>query len=131
MIKFTFTDNSDKFYEASRRARIDGLFAATQIVINAVKRGLRGGYTSGNFVTGTVINSVTRSEVEESLDGSMEQRVGSNLPYALFWELGHHNVFTRKFERVEIWVPAVTGNLEQIRSAYARAYVASLKRSGF
>lgn len=131
MIDTTFEDNSEKFFEADRAARFNGLLAATQVLINAVKRGLRGGYTSGKFTTGNVINSVTRGELETDYDDVMTMRVGSNVPYALFWELGHHNTFTRKFERVPVWVPAITGNLEQIRAAYARQYVATMKRMGF
>ena len=43
------------------RARNAGLIAAAHVVINEVKRGLTGGYTSGAFVTGRVLNSVTRT----------------------------------------------------------------------
>lgn len=130
MISSTFVDNSGPFWPIERQARFNGLLAATQVLINAVKRGLRGGYTSGDFVTGNVINSVTRGETEEDSNGELTMRVGTNVPYALFWELGHHNTWTRKFERQPIWVPATTDNLEEIRAAYARAYIATLKRAG-
>ena len=55
--------------EAKRRfqkATGDGLLASAQVYVNAVKRGLRGGYTSGEFVTGNVINSVTAMPGEGS-----------------------------------------------------------------
>lgn len=102
-----------------RRARSAGLIAAATVLINAVKRGLQGGYTSGDFVTGASINAVTRSE-PDLVNG--EILVGTNLMYNLFWELGHFNLFTRRFERVEVWYPAMTSNREQIQAAYARAY---------
>jgi hypothetical protein len=104
-----------------RRARAAGLIAAATVLINAVKRGLTGGYTSGNFVTGHVRASVTRSEPEIGpTDGHIE--VGTDVMYALFWELGHINLFTRKFERVEVWMPALLSTREQIQAAYARAF---------
>lgn len=102
-----------------RRARSAGLIAAATVLINAVKRGLAGGYKSGAFVTGHVLNSVTRSE-PDLVDGSI--LVGTNVPYALYWEVGHDNLYSRRFERVEVWYPAMTSNREQIAAAYARAY---------
>lgn len=101
-------------------ARASGLIAAATVLVNAVKLGLRGGYTSGAFVTGNVVGSVTRSEPLVTVaEGSI--RVGTNVPYALYWELGHQNLYTRRFERKEVWYPALRDNGEQMRAAYARA----------
>lgn len=109
-----------------RRARIAGLIAAATVLINAVKRGLTGGYTSGDFVTGNVRSSVTRSE--PSVDGAVGSiEVGTNVMYALYWELGHINLFTRNFERKEVWVPALFGSRQQIEAAYARAFRAVME----
>lgn len=36
-------------------------------------------------------------------NGVLVARVGSNDPLARLWELGHHNRFTKRFERVEHW----------------------------
>jgi hypothetical protein len=104
-----------------RRARMAGLIAMATVLINAVKRGLTGGYKSGAFVTGNVRSSVTRDEPDVSGPvGSIN--VGTNVDYALYWEVGHYNIFTRQFERVEVWMPAATSNREQMAAAYARAF---------
>lgn len=114
-----FTDNSDEYMKRLRRGQKNGLIAAAQVLINAVKRAMAGGYTSGAFVQGNVINSVTKSEVQE--DGEeMSIQVGSNVDYAVYWELGHHNIFTRRYERVEIWVPEAARNAEEMSAAFAR-----------
>jgi hypothetical protein len=102
-----------------RRARAAGLIAAATVYINAVKRGLRGGYTSGEFVTGNVINSVTRTE-PDLVRGEIV--VGTNVLYALYWELGHYNLFTRSFQRKEVWMPALSESATRMRDAYARAF---------
>jgi putative ubiquitin-RnfH superfamily antitoxin RatB of RatAB toxin-antitoxin module len=112
-----------------RAAQQAGLKAAAYIVYNEVKRGLRGGYTTGDFVTGNVLNSVTISAIVEE-SGVFGIRVGSNVPYALYWELGHHNAWTRKFERVEVWRPALVDTRDEQAAAYARAYKRSMLGQG-
>jgi hypothetical protein len=114
-------------HQAAQKA---GLRAAAYVVYNAVKRGLRGGYTSGDFVTGNVINSVTISQIFETTAGVYGIRIGSNVPYALYWELGHENIFTRRHERVEVWRPALVDTREEQRDAYNRAYKRSMLGQG-
>lgn len=122
-----WTSNRKAFLHDAEEAEQLGLIAAAYVLVNAVKRGLRGGYTSGNFVTGGVINSVTRSEPFR--DGSgWSIRVGTNLKYALFWEIGHHNAYTRKYERVERWRPAFMDTREAARAAYARTWKRAMKQ---
>lgn len=125
MANASFSDSSDDFKRKHVKASENGLIAAAQVVVNAVKRGLRGGYTSGNFTHGIVLNSVTKGQVEESEDGWLI-RIGSNVMYALFWELGHHNIFTRRYERVEIWAPAAAQNSAEAASAFGRVYVSTM-----
>lgn len=43
------------------------------------------------------------------------------------WELGHINVFSRQFERKEVWVPAFRDNRTLIRMAYARGFRAAME----
>lgn len=112
-----------------RAAQQAGIRASAYIVYNAVKLGLRGGYTSGAFAVGNVINSVTISAVFEEA-GIFGVRIGSNVPYALYWELGHHNIFTRRYERVEVWRPALVDNREESRAAFNRAYKRSMLGQG-
>ncbi|MEP6989439.1 MAG: hypothetical protein ABJA80_00810 [bacterium] len=114
---------------AHRKAQQDGLKASAYIVYNAVKIGLRGGYTSGAFAVGNVINSVTIGPVTEEA-GTFSVRIGTNVLYAVFWELGHHNLFTRKYERQERWRPALVDNREASAAAFARAYKRSMLGQG-
>ena len=101
---------------------VDGaLIAQAHVYINAVKRQLRGGYTSGDFVTGNVLNSVTRTAPRwEGLARAI--RVGTNVLYALFWELGHHNIFSRRYERVEIWMPELVRTAPEQRATFERVF---------
>jgi hypothetical protein len=103
------------------RARDAGLIAAAQVVANRVKEKLAGGFTSGLFVTGNLLNSVTRTEPTDE-NGVRVIRVGTNVVYALPWELGHINLFSRKFERQERWLPALMETAQQQADAYARVY---------
>ena len=109
------------------RARDAALIASAQIVINEVKEKLAGGYTSGLFVTGNVLNSVTRTEpIDEN--GVRTIRVGTNVNYALFWEIGHRNLFSRRFERKEVWVPALLSTAQRQADAWARTYARFLSQ---
>ena len=103
------------------QARAAGLIAAAEVVVGAVKQGLQGGYTSGAFVTGHVMASVSRSEPMEDAEGAYIL-VGTDVMYALFWELGHQNLFTRKFERKEAWVPALLSTRAEQLAAFQRVY---------
>ena len=117
----TWTSNLPQFLKDESEAERLGVIAAAYVLVNAVKRSLRGGYTSGNFVTGGVINSVTRGQpFRDGMGWTIE--VGTNLMYALFWEIGHHNLFTRKYERVEKWRPAFMDSREAMRAAYSREW---------
>ena len=99
---------------------------------NAVKRGLRGGFTSGDFVTGRMLNSVQLREPEVHENGG-SIIVGTDQtdpPYPLYWELGHQNLVTGKYERVEIWGPAFRDNKEAAIAAYRRAFARKLYGTG-
>ncbi len=104
-----------------QKATEAGLLAAAAVVENEVKTGLRGGYTSGNFVTGHVLASVTHSEPSLGPSGAFIL-VGTDVMYALFWELGHMNLFTRKFERKEVWMPALLSTRAEQLAAFQRVY---------
>lgn len=115
----TYTSNRGTVLARLDEARRGGLVAAATVLQTAVKQGLRGGYKSGAFVTGNVVASVTRSEPLVTVsEGSIT--VGTNIPYALFWELGHQNTWTRKYERKEVWMPALSANAERMQGAYWR-----------
>lgn len=109
-----------------RIAQAKGLIAAARVLQNAIKRELRHGYHSslgnwGDFTTGTSINHVTTSDPVFTGDGG-SIKVGTDLDYPLFWEIGHHNLFTRHFERDEKWAPAYRGCRQQALEAYDRVF---------
>jgi hypothetical protein len=107
------------------QATAAGLIAAAEVVIGRVKQALRGGYTSGAFVTGRVMASVNRNEPATDERGAYIL-VGTDVTYALFWEVGHHNLFTRKFERQERWMPAFLDSRNQQRDAFLAAFTRTL-----
>lgn len=109
---------------------IDGaLIAAATVVENDVKRRLIGGYTSGAFVTGNVLNSVTRTEPQRDAQGPFIL-VGTDVLYALFWEIGHHNLFTRKYERKEVWMPALLDTKARQLAAAQRVFTRIMSEGG-
>lgn len=101
-----FTSNLDADMARALAAVDAGLQAGGYYLANRIKEQLAGGYTSGDFVTGHVLNSVTLSEPYDEGDARVLE-VGTDVDYALYWEMGHHNLFTRQFERVEIWRPTM------------------------
>jgi hypothetical protein len=42
------------------------------------------------------------------------------VPYELYWEMGHRNAFTRRYERVEIWRPSLEANARSRHAIIAR-----------
>jgi hypothetical protein len=98
-----------------------GLLAAAAVLENKVKEGLRGGYTSGQFVTGFVMSSVNHSEPEIGPNGAFIL-VGTGVMYALFWEIGHANLYSRKFERKEVWMPALLSTRAEQLQAFQRVF---------
>jgi hypothetical protein len=124
-VTLRFKDHSAAFLAALERGQAKALFAAATVIKNAVKRGLRGGYTSGDFTTGHNLRSISISPPEFDGRGTTI-RVGTPLLYPLYWEIGHHNIFTRKFERVPIWEPAYLDNRAEAFEAYSRVLKAQL-----
>jgi hypothetical protein len=116
---------------ALARATDAGLTAAASVLQARVKRDLAAGYTSGDFVTGNVLNSVTVSPITQ--EGPLRViRVGTNakrngVSYPLAWELGHLNTFTRRFERKEVWVPALVAERATMARAFRQAATLSLR----
>ena len=117
-----FRSNLGVFMGATERAMMSGLIAAAEEYLGDIKPQLLEGYKSGAFVTGNVANSADRSTPVVTPDG-VEIAVGSNVDYALYWEVGHQNLFTGQFERKEIWVPTMV----QHRDKYMATLAAEIK----
>lgn len=126
MSDFTRVSRIPKILSNFREAQQKGLQAGAYVIANAVKRKLRGGYTSslgnhGDFVTGNSLNHVTIGEPQGSGDGAFIL-VGTDLLYDLYWEVGHYNLFTRHFERDEKWRPAAEESRADAYAAFQRVF---------
>jgi hypothetical protein len=115
------------------------LYAAAQVATLDVRKryaARRQGYTSGDFATvpGGVHATVTQSDAHEH-EGKRRVLIGTNrrspagYPYPLAWELGHFNIFLRKFVRVETWRPALDENRDKIRATFQRVFRTVLGRT--
>lgn len=115
-------DISNRF----QAAMASGLLSAAYVYYNEIKRRLVGGYTSGAFVV-DMPNWVTIAPPAIE-GGQMAAYVGTYLRYPLYWELGHNNIFTRRFERQERWFPAAIDTQEAQHAAFLQAFGAGLER---
>ena len=123
-----WTSHLPEFRRRHERASKAALIAAALVYENAMKVAVTGGYTSGEFFTGRSRASITHSEpyLIEPLVWAI--RVGTNVLYMLFWELGHMNLFTRRFERVEKWRPTLVEQRLNISAKYAEVYQSMMAR---
>jgi hypothetical protein len=115
--------NLGAFLGATERALLSAAIATAETAVADQKQLLEHGYTSGAFVTGNNVNAVVRGDPVLTADGVAIAYGSTNLEYALPWELGHMNLFTGKFERVETWVP----NMIQNRDKYAGIFAAEVR----
>lgn len=99
-----------------------GLKAAAIIVLDKIVARLEEGYTTGFWVTGKVAQTVRRHR-----PGPKAVKITCPNPVAVAWELGHFNVFTRQFERVEVFRPATEESAAEVAVEFARRYVEKLK----
>jgi hypothetical protein len=113
------------FAQRHRKATDAALVAGAQELINGLKDpkplGLRGGYTSGAFVTGNLLNSIQATD-PYTHEGVRAISVYTDVDYALFWEEGHENRFTRRREQEERWKPTLRRKDEDILIVYSRVY---------
>lgn len=88
------------------------------------------GYTSGDFATGNAadiqITPVYTKRGKRQADVySAANRDG--VPYPAYWELGHDNQITGKYEQVEIWRPALEQHADQVGGVIKRQIMAFAK----
>lgn len=102
-------------------ARDGGLIAAGEVYRTALKEDLRGGYTTGNFVTGETAATIQRTDPYDSPAGRAVSVFTTHKP-ALYWFAGHINLFTRKFERVDKWTPALNRSTPEQLAAFERVF---------
>lgn len=136
MIKVTRRNKTPVTPERFNAAMRAALTAGGNVLANEVKKELRGGYRSslgnkGDFVTGNSLNHVRVTEPVLSGDrrgrltyaGARSYvRVGTDLLYNLFWEIGHFNLFTLGYERDEKWGPATKRARPRAMQAFSRVF---------
>lgn len=104
-----------------------GIRVRDEIVAQFAARG--GGYTTGDWATGAAadiaLGPLERDGQRRSITVSTTARRDGR-SYPAYWELGHWNVFTRRYERVETFRPAaeiVAGEFRGIvRVQFTRLY---------
>lgn len=124
----TWKSDLPEFRRRHERASRAALIAAAIVYENAMKLALTGGYKRGTFVTGRVRSSVAHGEPYPIGPAQWAIRVGTNVLYALFWELGHMNLFTKRYERVEKWRPTLVEQRVAIATKYSEIYTAMMAR---
>jgi hypothetical protein len=128
-VSVTFTDNSQRARDSYREAARRGVDAAANVLERELKKAHNDYYTSQAFrSTAQIRQSIRRVGPTMGPDG-WEARVGTNKMIALYWELGHHNIFTRKYERVRIWEPTALQNVARMRDAFARVVARAMNRA--
>lgn len=119
-ISVTVTDRGrearDRYREAARR----GVDAAANTLEREVKKAHNSYYTSQAFRSTAQIRQSIRRVGPTATPAGWESKVGTNKLIALYWELGHRNLFTRKYERVRLWVPTAVQNVDRMRATFAR-----------
>lgn len=122
----TWTSNLSELVKRDAEGQRRGLLAAAQVLSDAVKKNLSMGYTSGEFVTGYSVNAVTISDPFQ-LGRAWGIRVGTNLVSNLEWEVGHFNLFLKRFVRVERWRTAMMDTRQAQAQAFAKAYARAME----
>lgn len=102
----------------------EGMDAAAMVLLNAVRIGFGSTYYKGGRFRSTLqVKQSIRKLMPYKTQSGWETQVGTKLIEALYWELGHQNLFTRKYERVQIWEPAGKESTGEMIAAYNRTIV--------
>lgn len=116
-------DNTRKVMVAYDRAAAAGLTAAGNLLV----RELQKAHTNANYYKGGAfrhtlgVRASIRRTTPEKHNGMWQTRIGTKFIEALYWELGHYNVFTKKQEPpVKIWMPTFLEQRENVRRLWAQ-----------
>ena len=93
--------------------------AANHLRVEIVKAFGSNYYKGGAFRSTLQVKQSIRKLMPYRVAGAWETIVGTKFIEALYWELGHRNAFTRKHERVQLWVPTAAANVERMRKIFA------------
>ena len=89
----------------------------------AIQAKIADGFTSGQFTTGRLAaGEPLVSNVSVNEKGNYEVSVGTNDLVLIAWTLGHYNVFTKRFERVDTFTESAS-QLTPVLQDIARAHL--------
>lgn len=117
----------ERYRAALGKASEAGLRAAAQVYATDVRERLAHGYKAGTFATGEDAASVEITGVEATPGTLPIIRVGSQDRRTFWWEMGHVNHFTKKYERVEHWREAMNESKTAMSEAYTEAFNAAME----
>lgn len=128
-------NHSQRAQERYDKAARAGIVAASQLLLNEIKKAYNSYYTTGAFRSTLQIRQAWRRADPEKGENGWYTIVGvptatvtpkgGGAPVdrgmvALYWELGHNNAYTGKRERVQIAVPTATQAASRMKSEWAR-----------
>lgn len=111
--------------------------AAARVVREAAKRNAAAANLRDS---GALINNIALARSKEFTPpivcydvgvrhGTKKQRKTNNDPfYWWYWEFGHHNPFTRQFERRPFMIPAIENNKNEALAAMERTVLLAVNR---
>jgi hypothetical protein len=115
----------DRYREGARKG-VEA--AATHLWVSVRKAFGSWYYKGGRFRSTLQVKQSIRRDGPKWVGEGWESLVGTNKVEALYWELGHHNAFTRKYERVEIWVPTAAAEVQAMQATFARVVARMMGR---
>lgn len=123
-------DNSRQAISRARDAGYKAIDATANHLQREVVKAFGSDYYKGGRFRSTlqVKQSINRTFPYRRAFG-WESQVGTRFIEALYWELGHHNIFTRKYERVRIWEPTAMKELSAMRQTYGRVFTRYMTRA--
>jgi hypothetical protein len=128
-VSVTVTDNSLRVMDRYRDAARMGMDAAANHLKVSVQKAFGSWYYKGGRFRSTLqVKQSIRRDGPTWAGKGWEATVGTNKIEALYWELGHMNTFTRKYERVEIWVPTGAREVQAMRDTFARVVTRMMKQ---
>jgi hypothetical protein len=103
-----------------------GLGAAAQLLHREVKKAFGTKYYKGGKFRDTLkVRASIRYLTPYKTRSGWESVVGTKIIQALYWELGHDNIYTRNRERVRIWEPTGVAKREAMKAEF-RAVVTAI-----
>ena len=115
----------DRYREGARKG-VEA--AATHLWVSVRKAFGSWYYTSAAFRSTLYIKQSIRRDGPTWKGNGWESTVGTNKVEALYWELGHMNHFTQKYERVQIWVPTGAREVQTMRATFARVVTRRMRQ---